>query len=97
MQELGCVTAINLDGGGSTILGAQYPGESQYSTINQPSDGKQRKCANFIFLTMDTESADETELLHLYPYDAIALRTARFPLRPRRPTANTGPARRRTV
>ncbi len=73
MQELGCVTAINLDGGGSTILGAQYPGESQYSTINQPSDGKQRKCANFIFLTMDTESADEKELLHLYPYDAIAL------------------------
>ena len=73
MQELGCVTAVNLDGGGSTILGTQYPGESQYTTVSRPSDGKQRKCANFIFLTMDTETAGQTELLHLYPYDAIAL------------------------
>lgn len=79
MQELGCVTAINLDGGGSTILGVQYPGETDYSTVNRPSDGQQRKCANFIFLTMDTEEAEDTAMLHLYPYDAIALPNALIP------------------
>ncbi len=73
MAELSCVTALNLDGGGSTILGGSYPGYDSLSTLNKPSDGSQRKCANFIFLTMDTQAAEEASLLHLYPYDAIAL------------------------
>lgn len=50
LQELGCVDALNLDGGGSTILGGVSPGTTTFKTINSPSDGKQRSCANFFFL-----------------------------------------------
>lgn len=45
MQRLGCVDALNLDGGGSTtmnVLGL---------TVNRPSDGKERPVANGIVLT----------------------------------------------
>lgn len=73
MEELGCETALNLDGGGSTTLSAQYPGDSALTNVNQPSDGKLRKCANFIFLARETRSAGQAAHLHLYPYDAAVL------------------------
>ncbi len=58
MVELGCVTAINLDGGGSTTMGATI--YRTYSTINSPSDsGSQRKVANGIFLVTAVENLPE--------------------------------------
>ena len=68
MAELGCVTALNLDGGGSTSLGATYPGYASGATVNQPEDGALRACANFIFLVRDTEKAGEADALCIYPY-----------------------------
>ena len=50
MKELGCVDAINLDGGGSTVIGAVFPGSEQFTITNKPSDGVQRSCANYLFL-----------------------------------------------
>ena len=50
MQELGCVDAINLDGGGSTAIGGIFPGEDDFLITNRPSDGAQRRCANYLFL-----------------------------------------------
>lgn len=50
MQELGCVDAINLDGGGSTVIGGVFPGFDDFTISNRPSDGSQRRCANYIFL-----------------------------------------------
>lgn len=50
MKELGCVDALNLDGGGSSTIGGVYPGQSTFSVINSPSDGSLRACANYIFL-----------------------------------------------
>ncbi len=50
MAELGCVEAINLDGGGSTAIAGVFPGSSELSVINKPSEGTLRKCANYIFL-----------------------------------------------
>lgn len=50
MSELGCVDAINLDGGGSTAIAGVYPGSDTFEVINSPSDGKLRSCANYIFL-----------------------------------------------
>ena len=68
MAELGCVTALNLDGGGSTSLGATYPGYASGATVNQPEDGALRACANFIFLVRETEKAGEADALCIYPY-----------------------------
>lgn len=50
MEELGCVEALNLDGGGSTVISGVYPGSDEYSVFNSPSEGSLRACANFIFL-----------------------------------------------
>ncbi|MCH5212832.1 MAG: phosphodiester glycosidase family protein [Oscillospiraceae bacterium] len=50
LRELGCVDAINFDGGGSTAIGAVFPGSETFSVTNRPSDGALRSCANYIFL-----------------------------------------------
>ncbi|MEE1014096.1 MAG: S-layer homology domain-containing protein [Clostridia bacterium] len=50
LLELGCVEAINLDGGGSTSMGGTLPGTSDFKILNSPSDGALRACANFFFL-----------------------------------------------
>lgn len=47
MRRLGCVDAINLDGGGSTTLGLFG------SIMNRPSDGEERKIANGLVLKLD--------------------------------------------
>lgn len=50
MAELGCVDAINLDGGGSTTISGIYPGADETAVLNSPSEGSLRGVANFIFL-----------------------------------------------
>ncbi len=50
MAELGCVDAINLDGGGSTAIGGIFPGSEDFIVSNKPSDGRERRCANYLFL-----------------------------------------------
>lgn len=58
MQDLGCVDAINLDGGNSTtmnLLGL---------TVNRPSDGIEREVANGILITGERPAAT-SEALYL--------------------------------
>lgn len=50
LLEIGCVEAINLDGGGSTVLGGVLPGTTDFRILNSPSDSGLRSCANFFFL-----------------------------------------------
>ncbi len=50
LLELGCTEAVNLDGGGSTSIGATLPGTTDFKVINSPSEGGLRSCANFFFL-----------------------------------------------
>ncbi len=58
MQELGCVDAINLDGGGSTAIGGVFPGWDSFKVTNRPSDGAERLCANYLFLKDLREQTD---------------------------------------
>ncbi|MGE5611326.1 MAG: phosphodiester glycosidase family protein [Bacillota bacterium] len=46
--SLGCHTAINLDGGGSTTLVLRDPKTQQFRVINTPSDGTERPIANVL-------------------------------------------------
>ncbi|MBR7113715.1 MAG: phosphodiester glycosidase family protein, partial [Firmicutes bacterium] len=73
LQELGCVSAINLDGGGSTTAAARYPGEEDFVIVNRPSGGSQRQCANFIFLVNTAPASGVAEHLFIYPYSGYAL------------------------
>ncbi len=76
MLELGCVDAVNLDGGGSTVMAASYPGYSGLETVTSPSDGTQRKCANYIFLVNTAEATGVAAKLFMYPYDTWMLKGA---------------------
>ncbi len=78
MQALGCVSALNLDGGGSTAMGVTYPGYTSGSTANVPSDGKLRECANFIFLVRSKTAAGPAEKLFLYPWQGYVLPNAKL-------------------
>ena len=67
MQELGCVEALNLDGGGSTEMVVQLPGNEKTELVNKPSDGRERKVSTFFFFTNTAKKTGRAELLHIYP------------------------------
>ncbi|MCL1905702.1 MAG: phosphodiester glycosidase family protein [Clostridiales bacterium] len=73
LRELGCVEAVNLDGGGSTTLSAAYPGQQGLKTVNRPSGGSLRTCANYILLVNRGDPYGEAQRLHLYPHDSMVL------------------------
>lgn len=68
MKELGCVEAINLDGGGSTAISGIYPGSDESAVLNSPSDGGLRSCSNYIFLQNTQSATGELGELFLYPF-----------------------------
>ena len=78
MAELGCDTALNLDGGGSTMVGVQYPGYDKCATANSPTDGAMRACANFIFFVREKTEAEAADRLFLYPAHSFALPGAKI-------------------
>ncbi len=67
LKELGCIDAINMDGGGSTTLVGKYPGKTETELLNKPSDGKERKVATFFALYNTKEPTGKIENLHIYP------------------------------
>jgi exopolysaccharide biosynthesis protein len=44
--RLGCRQAMNLDGGGSSVIALRDPDTGQYRILNQPTDGHERAVAN---------------------------------------------------
>ena len=64
LMELGCETALCLDGGGSTTLTVTEPDDTAAQTINTPSGGSERSVSNQIFLVADSEPSGK--LSHFY-------------------------------
>ena len=64
LAELGCVTAVGLDGGGSTTITVTQPDETAAATINRPSDGSERSVTNHFFLVATSEPSGS--LSHFY-------------------------------
>ena len=62
--ELGCVSALCLDGGGSTTLSVTQPDGYSAETVNRPSDGSQRAVSNQLFLVASAEPTGK--LSHFY-------------------------------
>lgn len=48
LKSLGTKQALNLDGGGSTLMALRMPGQQEIEIVNTPSDGFERVCANGI-------------------------------------------------
>ena len=55
MLELGCVDALNLDGGGSATYLAQYAGTDELVLANSPSDGQERSVSSSLFVVSNSE------------------------------------------
>lgn len=68
MEELGCVDAINLDGGGSTVISGVYPGCDVNAIINSPSEDNASGVSNYIFLKNAATPTNKAEKLFLYPF-----------------------------
>jgi hypothetical protein len=66
MIDMGCVTAIELDGGGSTAMMARMPGERDVKLVNRPSDGNMRRNADFIVVYNILPPTDG-RAAHLFP------------------------------
>lgn len=64
LVELGCTTALCLDGGGSTTFTVTQPDSTTAKTINRPSGGSERAVSNQIFLVASNQSSGE--LGHFY-------------------------------
>lgn len=59
LLELGCTWAGTLDGGSSTVLSAQFPGEDGCSIRNRPSLGEPRECPQYLTLSAPEGTAGE--------------------------------------
>lgn len=65
MVELGCVTALNLDGGGSTTAVAAMPDSTSAKLLNSPSDKSQRKVSNHLLLLAPGNATGEPSGVYL--------------------------------
>lgn len=67
LKLLGCVEAVNLDGGGSTTAYAALPGAESSTIMNKPSGGTERKNANSLVFINTTEPANVAANYTFYP------------------------------
>ncbi len=67
MKELGCVIAMNLDGGGSTTAYAALPGESFSTLKNSPSGMVERKTANSLVFINTSERQNKPSRFTIFP------------------------------
>ncbi len=62
LMDMGCVWAVNLDGGGSSILSATLPGDSGATIQTSPSGGSVRAVATYILLVTQEEGGTASHL-----------------------------------
>lgn len=80
MLDLGCVEAVNLDGGASTQMYAEYPGSGKVTQVNQSSGSSVRRCADYLTFINTAERTGELARLHIYPFSARVLSGSVLPL-----------------
>jgi len=56
MIRLGCHDALNLDGGGSSVMAVRAPGAKEFRILNEPTDGRERAVANVLGVTIATSA-----------------------------------------
>ena len=63
MVRLGAVSAMHLDGGGSSTMGVRTLGESSLRLVNTPSEGSQRRVANVLGIFNEAPLGDITSII----------------------------------
>ena len=72
MLSHGCTDVINLDGGGSSVITASYPGLDS-TVISSPSDGAPRAGATYLLFTATGSDQGRTYGSVVYPRSAVIL------------------------
>lgn len=82
MLDLGCTCAVNLDGGGSSVMYVRKAGESNAATrLSSPSEGSERKVANAIILAYKADSVPaEARHLNISASNILAMPSAKVEL-----------------
>ena len=70
--DQGYTDVINLDGGGSTAITVQMPGDTDCYVTNSPSEGSLRNCATYILFVNKTSVTNATKG-QVYPMDGVYL------------------------
>lgn len=73
LVELGCVTAVALDGGGSTTMVATMPNERSARVVNLPSEGSLRPVSNHVMLIAPNTPSGVLDHVYLAPGATRAL------------------------
>lgn len=77
MLDAGCVTAINLDGGGSTTFAAKAEGSNEVKIVNSPSDGFARSVSSSLLVVSTAKVTNEFDhALISSDYDYVTVGTA---------------------
>ena len=77
MLDAGCVTAINLDGGGSTTFVAKQEGSDTLTVVNRPSDGYERSVSSSLMVVSTAPVSTEFDhALITSAYDYLTVGTA---------------------
>lgn len=72
LRARGAVTAINLDGGGSTTMAVRRPGDKGVTTVNRGSDGFERAVSNSL-LVFSSAPTGSLAIANVLPPNATVL------------------------
>ena len=73
MRGLGCVEALNFDGGGSTTVIVKNSITGEYELMNRPTDGMQRRISTSIVFVNKLRSDGEPENIKITPNSPYVL------------------------
>lgn len=73
LADLGCVEAGVLDGGASTVLGAQLPGSDECTIVNSPSLGEPRETPQYLLLEAPATRRGKLDCIAVYPEEKVVL------------------------
>lgn len=80
LKELGCVTAVALDGGGSTTLGATLPGSGDFTVQNQPSTSGRRVNNSILLVVPDSSPTGVYAGAYVSAPNTVVLAEAELPV-----------------
>lgn len=66
LLALGCVNAINLDGGGSSSIISKLPATTSSVLTNTPSEGSMRANSNYIMFVTNEKATNNLSNIHIY-------------------------------
>ncbi len=71
MVSLGCETALNLDGGGSTTFLSKPEGSDKLECRNNPSDGRERTVSTSLFIVSTAKASGEFDHAAIEPNNLV--------------------------